>query len=303
MTIGWSQVQARRLKELGADSGSLKRAFADAGERDRVFQALESALAEGLRRELRKLQNCGLRPRLCTLESELVAALTARGFCQVVTPTVMSRAHLARMSIREGHPLFDQVYWLSERQCLRPMLAPHLYSLLRDLQRTWEPPIRLFEVGSCFRKDTQGTRHAGEFTMLNLVEMGLPESACRQRLEELVEGIMRAAGVSGYRLVSEDSAVYGATTDIMAPEPPGAAQPLAAPPEPGVAQPLEASPSLLELGSAAWGPHPLDRAWGITQAWVGVGFGLERLLMARSGGSMSRWARSLGYLDGARLKL
>jgi phenylalanyl-tRNA synthetase alpha chain len=52
------------------------------------------------------------------------------------------------------------------------------------------------------------------------------------------------------------------------------------------------------------GPHPLDHAWRITDTWVGLGFGLERLLMAvREGSSIGRLGRSLAYLDGITLNL
>jgi phenylalanyl-tRNA synthetase alpha chain len=60
----------------------------------------------------------------------------------------------------------------------------------------------------------------------------------------------------------------------------------------------------IELGSGAAGPHPLDAAWGITDAWVGIGFGLERLLMADDqSGNLAKYGRSLAYLDGVRLNI
>ena len=60
----------------------------------------------------------------------------------------------------------------------------------------------------------------------------------------------------------------------------------------------------LEIGSAAMGPHPLDEAWGIRDTWVGIGFGLERLLLVAGGGThLARMGRSLAYLDGTRLNL
>ncbi len=60
----------------------------------------------------------------------------------------------------------------------------------------------------------------------------------------------------------------------------------------------------LELGSGAIGPHPLDHAWRITDTWVGIGFGLERLLMTvREGNSIGRVGRSLAYLDGIPLSI
>ena len=65
------------------------------------------------------------------------------------------------------------------------MLAPHLYYVLKDLLRLWEKPVRIFEIGSCFRKESRGARHSNEFTMLNLVEMGLAEDKRQARLETL----------------------------------------------------------------------------------------------------------------------
>jgi phenylalanyl-tRNA synthetase alpha chain len=59
-----------------------------------------------------------------------------------------------------------------------------------------------------------------------------------------------------------------------------------------------------ELASAAMGPHPLDDAWGIVDPWVGMGIGLERLVMARQGyQNIQRVGRSLIYLDGVRLNI
>jgi phenylalanyl-tRNA synthetase alpha chain len=52
------------------------------------------------------------------------------------------------------------------------------------------------------------------------------------------------------------------------------------------------------------GPHVLDRAWQITDAWVGIGFGLERLLMVAEGSqSLGKMGKSLAYLDGIRLNI
>jgi phenylalanyl-tRNA synthetase alpha chain len=160
------------------------------------------------------------------------------------------------------------------------MLAPHLYFVLKDLLRLWEKPVRIFEIGSCFRKESQGAQHANEFTMLNLVEMGLEREIRQPRLEELASMITGAAGVDDYIFEPVDSAVYGETIDILAGE------------------------NRLEIGSSAMGPHALDRAWQITDTWVGIGFGLERLLMvAENIKSMGRLGRSLGYLDGIRLNI
>ena len=96
----------------------------------------------------------------------------------MATPILLSRGLLEKMQITEEHSLFKQVFWVDEKKCLRPMLAPNLYYLNKDLLRIWEHPVSIFEIGPCSRKDTQGSSHLQEFTMLNLVEMGLPEAEC-----------------------------------------------------------------------------------------------------------------------------
>ena len=280
MSISWTETQFRRLKELDADEQDMGRGFATEKHRDRAFQLLEKSLVAAARQKLDELRTGSRRPRSCRLEDRLVKVLADSGFVQVRTPTIMSKGLLAKMSIDDHHPLASQIFWLDKDRCLRPMLAPHLYYVLKDLLRLWEKPVRIFEIGSCFRKESQGIQHANEFTMLNLVEMGLAYDLRQKRLGELAALITAAAGIDCYTFESIDSAVYGETIDIVAGE------------------------NKLEIGSAAMGPHELDRAWQITDAWVGIGFGLERLLMAAENiSSLGKVGRSLGYLDGIRLNV
>jgi phenylalanyl-tRNA synthetase alpha chain len=279
VTVQWTDSQRQRLVELDADAAMLACVFEDARRRDRSFQQWERERVSAHRRHLEALRSGLRRPRLCRLESTLVDELVAHGFVQVSTPTLMSRGLLAKMAITADHPLFDQVYWVEPNRCLRPMLAPHLYFVIKDLLRLWEKPVRIFEVGTCFRKESEGARHAAEFTMLNLCEFGLPEADRQTRLEEFAALVMDAAGIPDYTMASEPSAVYESTLDVLAADG-------------------------LELGSGAMGPHPLDRAWRISDAWVGIGFGLERLLMTAQGGrQLSRFGRSITYLDGIRLNI
>ena len=280
MSISWTETQLMRLKELGADESDLVKGFEIDTDRDRAFQIKEKDLVRSARQKLDELRAGSRRPRLCRLESCLTKVLVDNGFVQVTTPTIMSKGLLAKMSIDDHHPLATQIFWLGKDRCLRPMLAPHLYFVLKDLLRIWEKPVRLFEIGSCFRKESQGAQHANEFTMLNLVEMGLDSEIRQNRLEDLAALIARTAGIDDYRFQPVDSAVYGETVDIVAGD------------------------SQLEIGSSAMGPHVLDQAWQITDAWVGIGFGLERLLMAAENiNSLGRVGRSLGYLDGIRLNI
>ncbi len=282
MNVTWSEIQCKRLKELDVDDGVLEEVFPDTARRDSAYGKLEKQMGKQARFRLKALREEHRIPKLPQLERVLTDRLTAAGFVQVTTPTIMSRAHLAKMSVDHTHPLHSQVFWLEKNKCLRPMLAPHLYYLLKDLLRLWEKPVRIFEVGSCFRKESQGAKHANEFTMLNLVEMGLPPAERETRLQEYAELIMTATGLDDYRLEHETSAVYGETIDIT----------------------TTLYGEELELGSAAMGPHRLDEAWRIAEPWVGIGFGLERLLMAKEKSrNLAKMGRSLAYLDGVRLNV
>lgn len=280
MSIAWTEIQQARLIELAADEVELAMQFEDTSVRDRAFQQLEKQLVKVERQKLQELREGPRRPRLCRLERRLADLLVENNFVQVTTPTILSKGLLAKMSIDDNHPLAAQIFWLGNDKCLRPMLAPHLYFVLKDLLRLWEKPVRIFEIGSCFRKESQGAQHSNEFTMLNLVEMGLAEDQRLARLEEMAALVTAAAGIDDYILQSEDSAVYGETIDILAGQ------------------------DRLEIGSAAMGPHVLDQAWQITDAWMGIGFGLERLLMiADKSRSLGKMGRSLAYLDGIRLNI
>ena len=205
--IKWSEVQLLRLKELDAAPDEQDHEFNSTTDRDRAFLLLEKKLTLDARFHLNELREKYLRPSLCRLETVLVETLTGNGFVQVVTPTIMSRAHLAKMTIDENHSLYSQVYWIDKDRCLRPMLAPHLYYVLKDLLRLWEKPVRIFEVGSCFRKESQGAQHSSEFTMLNLVEMGLPGDLCCGRMVELGALLSREEGLDCFIMETERSCV------------------------------------------------------------------------------------------------
>jgi phenylalanyl-tRNA synthetase alpha chain len=280
LNLTWTDVQRGRLLELDAVESELDRHFDSVSDREKTFQKLEKTLVKKNRELLKTFREIHLRPKICKLEINLVDALVRQGFAQVSTPIIMSKGHLAKMSISDNHALASQIYWLDNNKCLRPMLAPHLYFVLKDLLRLWEKPIRIFEVGPCFRKESQGAQHSSEFTMLNLVEMGLPEKDRHKRIEELAALVVETAGVEDYRLETVTSEIYGDTIDVVA------------------------GKNHLEVASAAMGPHPLDRAWKITDTWVGIGFGLERLLMVTENSkSLAKMGRSLAYLDGVRLNI
>ena len=276
--ILFSATQRQRLRELGAAAALVDETFADAAARDAAYRRLETQLAGAGRAALETLRTGPRLPALRLLEESLRAALTRAGLVEVVTPTIVGGDALRKMGVEPGSEMGQQVFRLDGDRCLRPMLAPNLYTLLRRLDRIWKQPFAIYEIGSCFRRDTKGARHLNEFTMLNLVELGTPLERRAERLRELAVVVLEAAGVTGYELTRKHSEVYGDELDVVV--------------------------AGLEVCSTALGPHPLDDAWAITDPWVGLGFGLERLLVARDGlAGIERVGRSLSYLDGVRLQL
>lgn len=276
--LTWTDLQKKRLHDLNAPEELVGRGFPSATARDGEFRKEEARLKARARERLDQTLDGVRRPAVCRMESALIEALTAAGFTQVTTPVILAKNRLAKMTIDDEHALYSQVFWLDDKRCLRPMLAPNLYSILKDLVRLRKTPVRIFEIGSCFRKESQSSNHLNEFTMLNLVEWGLRQEERHQRLAELAELVMRTAGIDGFRFEQETSVVYGDTIDVVHDD--------------------------LELGSGAMGPHVLDGNWRMTGAWVGIGFGLERLTMVREGGRNVRSVgKSLSYLNGIRLNI
>lgn len=276
----WSITQQQRLKQLGSDDELLQREFSSTAERDRVYQDVEKKLVKEAKTDLEKLLTAGGRTLLDELCNRVSDSLIAEGFVKVQTSTVISAKALEKMTITMDHPLHKQVFWIDKKKCLRPMLAPSLYSLMQDFSRLKQRPIRFFEIGSCFRKESDGASHSSEFTMLNLVEMGLPAEEREARLRELGSLVMKSAGFSSFKFESEESEVYGTTVDMVG------------------------GPHDVEIASGAMGPHPLDHEWGIHDTWVGFGIGMERLLMLlNDGDSIGRWSKNSSYLNGIYLKI
>jgi len=280
--IGFTATQRQRLHELGVEARALEQTFAGPGERDEAFRRHETALASAGRAALDALRAGPRVPALRRLEQSLRDALAAAGAVEVVTPALVTAEALGKMGVTAGSELAEQVFWVDGERCLRPMLAPNLYTVMRRLARIWRLPFAIYEIGSCWRRDSKGSKHLNEFTMLNVVELGTPLEVRDARLRELAAVVLDAAGVGHYEFVTKRSEVYGDELDVVVRDGGGE----------------------IEVCSTALGPHPLDDAWAVTDPWVGLGFGLERLLVARDGlAGIERVGRSLSYLDGVRLQL
>jgi len=279
MEMEFTETQKIRLTELGVKNETVFLTFETADERNRTYKTAETQAAAKNKANLKRLIDETHKPALCRLQQELADALCENGFTEVSTPSIISSKALEKMTIDRNSPLHEQVFWLDSKTCLRPMLAPNLYEVSRKIMTSQKLPIRVFEIGSCFRKESEGNSHLKEFTMLNLVEWGIPEEERVARLKELAGLVLKAAQIDDYSFEEEDSVVYGIGLDVV-------------------------SSDGLELASTSMGPHPLDDKWKITCSWVGIGFGLERLLMHREKQSgIQRYSKSNVFLDGVCLKI
>ncbi|MEG1583442.1 MAG: pyrrolysine--tRNA(Pyl) ligase large subunit [Anaerovorax sp.] len=280
MTEKYTTTQIQRFVELNGDERAMEEAFTTIAQRNEAFKKKESALVKAGKENISRLLNGEHKTLAKKVEDSLETWLTQKeGFTRVSTPTIITAAMLEKMTITKDHPLTNQVFWIDSKKCLRPMLAPNLYEVMRDLHKITKEPVRIFEAGSCFRKESQGAEHMNEFTMLNFVELaGVKDGDQMERLKELATGAMKALGIEKYDLIMEKSEVYIETLDIEV--------------------------DGIELASGAYGPHPLDAQWGIFDTWVGIGFGIERIAMVKGGyQTIKRVGKSISYLDGTPLNL
>ncbi|MBO4798587.1 MAG: hypothetical protein J5494_07470 [Candidatus Methanomethylophilaceae archaeon] len=272
MPVGFTDSQIQRLMEYG-DAERSAAEFPDAGSRDKAFSSELSRLVSA--------NNAGIGSvikdpycEMADLENAIRKNLTARGFIEVRTPIFVSKSALEKMTITEDHPLYRQVFFIDDKRALRPMHAMNLYAVMRKLRDHTPGPVKIFEIGSCFRKESKSSVHLEEFTMLNLVELG-PEGDPTEALKTYIGDVMSAAGLE-YTTVREESDVYVETLDVEV--------------------------DGTEVASGAVGPHKLDPAHDIHEPWAGVGFGLERLLMIKNGkSSVRKTGKSLTYINGFKI--
>ena len=271
--------QRERLTELDAASEVLDREFDTKEERNAEFKKIETQMAREGRQHLKEL----VEERHITFTEEVSRRLQdwlmKDGYTKVSKPTIITRQMLEKMTIDEFPHLSEQVFWLDRKRCLRPMLAPNLYVMMRELKRITNQPVKIFEIGSCFRKESQGAKHMNEFTMLNCVQLAVVQDGRQvEALKEMAHSAMQAHGIEDYELVVEESTVYGSTVDIEI--------------------------DGIEVASGSYGPHFLDKQWGVFDTWVGIGFGVERLAMAMSKSkTIKRFGRSIAFIDGEPLNI
>ena len=272
MSERFTETQIQRLMEYGDEIWSDSE-FEDAEERDAAFSRTLSGLKNENDADIRKLFS-DPHNDMTDLQNGIRDVLKKRGFIEVHTPIFVSKKALEKMTITEDHPLYRQVFFIDDKRALRPMHAMNLYAVMRKLKEFTKGPVKIFEIGSCFRKESKSNTHLEEFTMLNLVELD-PDGDPMARLKSYIADIMGVAGMD-YETVREESDVYVETLDVEV--------------------------YGTEVASGAIGPHRLDPAHGIVHPWAGVGFGLERLLMLKNGRSSTRkTGASITYVNGRRM--
>jgi pyrrolysyl-tRNA synthetase len=239
------------------------------------FRELESELLTRRKGDLQRIYADERENYLGKLERDITKFFVDRGFLEIKSPILIPAEYVERMGINSDTELSKQVFRVDKNFCLRPMLAPTLYNYLRKLDRILPDPIKIFEIGPCYRKESDGKEHLEEFTMLNFCQMG---SGCtRENLEALITEFLDYLEID-FEIVGDSCMVYGNTLDVMH--------------------------GNLELSSAVVGPVPLDREWGIDKPWIGAGFGLERLLKVMHGfKNIKRASRSESYYNGISTSL
>lgn len=273
--------QKERIVELNGKDEMINMEFETVEERNNSFRQLEKEMVRESKAQINSLLNERHMTRTVDVGRQMEKWLISDGFTKVSTPTIITKQMLAKMTIDDDHHLSEQVFWLDGKKCLRPMLAPNLYVVMRELKRITNNPVKIFEIGSCFRKESQGAHHMNEFTMLNFVELGtVQEGEQLEHLKSMAHKAMLNLGIpkEEYRLVVEESTVYGSTVDIEI--------------------------NGMEVASGSYGPHFLDAKWGVFDTWVGIGFGIERLTMAiEKSKTIKRYGRSIAFIDGQPLNI
>ncbi|SFM71379.1 pyrrolysine--tRNA(Pyl) ligase [Methanolobus profundi] len=241
----------------------------------RSFAELESTLTLERKKDIRGIYENSRENYLGKLERTITEFLVDMGFLEVKSPILIPFEYMERMGVGEDKKLSEQIFRVGDNMCLRPMLAPGLYNHLRKFDNVLPDPVRIFEIGPCYRKESDGNSHLEEFTMLNFCQMG--SNCTREELEYLIKELLDFLGIE-YEIVADSCMVYGDTIDVMHKK--------------------------MELSSAVVGPVPMDMDWGVNKPWIGAGFGLERLLKAKHDfKNIKRAGRSESYYNGVSINL
>ncbi len=272
----FSITQKRKLLEYNAEPNIIEMKFQSVEDRDRYFDQFLIQTAFSAKAKLRRRFEKGSLLELSSIVRKVSDAATSMKFNEVTTPIIIHESFIRKMGIDEKNKLWKQIIWIGSNRCLRPMLAPNLYQVMKTLRRT-VCPVQIFEIGPCFRREEEGALHLLEFTMANMVVLA-PDREPHSILREMIDKVMTEIGLPNYEAKESSCMVYGNTIDVLV--------------------------NGVEVASGVVGPIQLDKNWGVEEPWAGVGFGIERLLMLKKGSSRIKpFGRSLVYSDGICLKM
>ncbi|NLI61876.1 MAG: pyrrolysine--tRNA(Pyl) ligase [Methanosarcinaceae archaeon] len=234
------------------------------------FEVLEKELVERRKKDVCKIYETSREDMLAALERDISEFLRSEGFMEIKSSILIPEEYLLQMGIDPETDEDYKVFKTNGNMYLRPMLAPVLYNYLRRFDKILPDPVKIFEVGTCYRRESDSSNHLEEFTMVNFCQMG--DGANAENLMEIIDSFLKHLGIE-YTTEGDSCLVYGNTVDIMHGD--------------------------MELSSAVVGPVPMDIDWGINKPWIGAGFGLERLLKAKHGfKNVKRGSRSELYYNG-----
>lgn len=239
------------------------------------FKEIESELVSKRRNDFKQMYENDREEQIAKLERTISQFFVDKGFIEIKAPIIIDIESVKKMGIDTDHKLSKQIFYLDNKHCLRPMLAPGLYQWLKNFDKILPDPIKIFEIGPCYRKESEGSQHLEEFTMFNFCQMG--SGANRENLLNHIDDLLKHLNIS-YKIIDDNCHVYGETIDIVHDD--------------------------LELSSAVVGPVPIDMNWGIDKTWIGAGFGLERLLKVKHGyKNIKRASKSHSYYNGMSTNL
>ena len=124
------------------------------------FRELESELLVRRKGDLQRIYANERENYLGKLERDITKFFVDRGFLEIKSPILIPAEYVERMGIDSDSELSKQVFRVDKNFCLRPMLAPNLYNYLRKLDRVLPDPVKIFEIGPCYRKESEGKEHS-----------------------------------------------------------------------------------------------------------------------------------------------
>ena len=101
----WTLTQLRRFKELGIDWQNIQADFSTPEERNSIFQQIVKNQCKLQRKKLASLLAETKKSQMQLLRERLEQELLQLGFTSVITPTIITRQALEKMTIDARHSL------------------------------------------------------------------------------------------------------------------------------------------------------------------------------------------------------